>query len=430
MSQNARHNSILNRFGLAATRKSRCAALSGSRRDCLRAACAYRPAGYVSAAACYDPRAEVPGYFWGARERAVTRDAPTPVYDEADVIIAQRLLRLDPFPGAGLNRLTAQQTQSDPAPLSDEEQRLIAKQRVIAQSIYDTLQRANAFDEPDVSIVTLDAQGKPKIVELTPGDQLYYSGAFGYQGAQHHGIYIGQGYVIEVGGGGVPAITGIEDVLCALNLKSSPAKGIVGLSRLQDFNRPGKQVSKIVYREQDRLPRRETIRRAIELLGRWNYRLQQSNCEHFATYVATGRYRSEQIQKVVDAAETYVLKPARSVLRLLDPESGAEVPATGGACRHEFYGARQAPESCVEKYGVAATRNAPGRSAQQYVQLICNDPTQRTPATVSCHKVEELARSLRSQKRHREPYHDPATGYLLDDAQVRIIRNAAATRRK
>ena len=132
MSQNARHNSILNRFGLAATRKSRCTALSRSRRDCLRAACAYRPAGYVSAAVCYDPLTEVPGYFWGARQRAVTRDAPTPVYDKADVVIAQRLLRLDPFPGAGLNRLTAQQTQADPAPLSNEEQRLIAKLRVIA----------------------------------------------------------------------------------------------------------------------------------------------------------------------------------------------------------------------------------------------------------------------------------------------------------
>lgn len=65
-----------------------------------------------------------------------------------------------------------------------------------AREIYDHLAANDAFDKPDRVVYS---KVEKTHIKLTPGDHVYrpMQNAFGYT---HHGVYIGNGYVVDVGG--------------------------------------------------------------------------------------------------------------------------------------------------------------------------------------------------------------------------------------
>lgn len=94
----------------------------------------------------------------------------------------------------------------------------------------------------------------------------------------HHGIYAGAGTVIHFKG--------------AEKEKKDP---VVRKTDIENFLNGGKLRRRYYKR---RLPRAETLRIAGEHLTKSGYSLAFNNCEHFATYCATGKKKSVQVRKV------------------------------------------------------------------------------------------------------------------------------------
>lgn len=95
----------------------------------------------------------------------------------------------------------------------------------------------------------------------------------------HHGIYTGDGHVIHYSG---------EE-----KEKKDP---LVRETHLEDFLKGGKLKRRDHKR---RLPPSETLSRASKHLSDHGYSLAFNNCEHFATYCATGRKKSNQVRTAV-----------------------------------------------------------------------------------------------------------------------------------
>jgi hypothetical protein len=95
----------------------------------------------------------------------------------------------------------------------------------------------------------------------------------------HHGIYAGEGNVIHFKG--------------AVKEKKDP---IVIKTDMENFLNGGKLKRRDYQR---RLPHSETLRIANNHISKKGYSLAFNNCEHFATYCATGKKRSAQIRNVV-----------------------------------------------------------------------------------------------------------------------------------
>ena len=112
--------------------------------------------------------------------------------------------------------------------------------------------------------------------ELQPGDHTYVR----RQGIlySHHGIYVGDSKVIHYRGAG----------------DKEKKKAIVRETSLEKFLGGGK------LRRRDhkkRLPPNEIVKRARDLLGEERYSTVSNNCEHFATYCATGNKGSKQVKR-------------------------------------------------------------------------------------------------------------------------------------
>ena len=128
-------------------------------------------------------------------------------------------------------------------------------------------------------------RGKP--VELSekhlkPGDHIYvrrkgilYS---------HHGIYAGKNSVIHFRG--------------SENEKVDP---VVRKTKLGHFLQRGK-LRRRDYKE--RLPHSETLKIAKRDLFTRSYSLKSNNCEHFATYCATGKRKSKQVRRTISGIQT------------------------------------------------------------------------------------------------------------------------------
>ncbi|RMD85163.1 MAG: hypothetical protein D6815_02490 [Candidatus Dadabacteria bacterium] len=76
------------------------------------------------------------------------------------------------------------------------------------------------------------------------------------------------------------------------------------------------------------LPPAEVEKRALSQLGRRRYSLFWENCEHFATWCKTGKWRSEQVGRAKGVAITATAKIAA---RLAVPTAVAEAGAVAGA---------------------------------------------------------------------------------------------------
>ena len=121
--------------------------------------------------------------------------------------------------------------------------------------------------------------------DLIRGDHIYVRrGGLLYS---HHGIYDGEGTVINFKG---------ED-----KEKRDPAVIITDMDKFLD----GGKLRRRKYKE--RLPYSESLRIARGNLLKKGYSLRVNNCEHFATYCATGKKKSKQVRRAMSSIFTITI---------------------------------------------------------------------------------------------------------------------------
>lgn len=119
----------------------------------------------------------------------------------------------------------------------------------------------------------------------------------------HHGIDLGDGRVIHY--------SGLADSLRA---------GPVALTSLERFaaGRPVHLVSHPRAFDPD-----EVVDRALSRLGEERYNLLWRNCEHFATWAATGRSRSRQVRRAAAGLGSAALFATLAVVRARSAPAGS-----------------------------------------------------------------------------------------------------------
>ena len=118
--------------------------------------------------------------------------------------------------------------------------------------------------------------------DLIRGDHIYVRrGGLLYS---HHGIYAGEENVIHFKG--------------AEKEKRDPA---VIITDIDNFLNGGK-LRRRNYKK--RRPYSESLRIAREHLSKKRYSLRGNNCEHFATFCATGKKKSKQIRRAIGSFVT------------------------------------------------------------------------------------------------------------------------------
>jgi cell wall-associated NlpC family hydrolase len=128
--------------------------------------------------------------------------------------------------------------------------------------------------------------------DLIPGDHIYVRrGGLIYS---HHGIYAGEGTVFHFKG---------EE-----KEKQDP---VVILTEIESFLNEGK-LRRRHY--QERLPRSESLGIAQGHLSEKGYSLPFNNCEHFATYCATGKKKSKQVRRAIGSFVTITVFAASSFI--------------------------------------------------------------------------------------------------------------------
>jgi hypothetical protein len=127
--------------------------------------------------------------------------------------------------------------------------------------------------------------------DLRLGDHIYVRRLL----YSHHGIHAGDGNVIHY--------TGEEKE------KKDP---LVRETDIDDFLKGGKH-KRLNYGK--RLPPSETLRLAKEHLSDKSYSLTLNNCEHFATYCATGKKKSKQVRKAAAGFLGVTLAIAGAIIR-------------------------------------------------------------------------------------------------------------------
>ena len=129
--------------------------------------------------------------------------------------------------------------------------------------------------------------------DLSQGDHIYVK----RKGLvySHHGIYLGDGIVIHFKG--------------ALREKKDP---VVIKTDIESFLKGGK-LKRRNYKK--RLSHDETLRIAEDHLSKKGYSLAFNNCEHFATYCATGKKRSAQVRNLVGSIATITLAVTGAVIQ-------------------------------------------------------------------------------------------------------------------
>ena len=111
----------------------------------------------------------------------------------------------------------------------------------------------------------------------------------------HHGIYAGEGTVIHFKG--------------AEKEKKDP---VVRKTDIENFLNGGK-LKRRDYKK--RLPCAETLRIARAHLSKEGYSLAFYNCEHFATYCATGKKKSAQVRRAASGFIAVALAVTGTIIR-------------------------------------------------------------------------------------------------------------------
>ncbi len=123
-----------------------------------------------------------------------------------------------------------------------------------------------------------------RLALVLPGDHIYVKRKTRFY--THHGIYIGEGKVIHFTG--------------SIREKVDPEVRETNLSR---FLKGGKLKQHNYHK---RLSPSETIRTAKEQLSDKNFSMIWNNCEHFATYCATGKKKSRQVKRALSGLSSVV----------------------------------------------------------------------------------------------------------------------------
>lgn len=124
---------------------------------------------------------------------------------------------------------------------------------------------------------------------MVPGDHIFYRGAFGVELAEHHGLYVGGGWIVEAWVNS--SVEGFQRALATPEIRA----GMVDSRTLAEFNDGG---AKVVFIREYIPPRtveerKEAVRRAIESFGTRGYNLMRANCEHFVCEMVAGPERKE-----------------------------------------------------------------------------------------------------------------------------------------
>lgn len=143
---------------------------------------------------------------------------------------------------------------------------------------------------------------------LTPGDHLFYPGAFQIPGLSHHGVYVGNGQVAHFFPVRLEQQQQQLDENASLQSLYNIKKGArVHLVSVEEFRRQANARARprgmYVYEHdpRERLPRAETVNRCLSRLGQDKYNAVTNNCEHFVNDCVLGRPVSAQIDQLVGA---------------------------------------------------------------------------------------------------------------------------------
>ena len=126
--------------------------------------------------------------------------------------------------------------------------------------------------------------GRLTEANLLPGDHICVRRTRRFY--THHGIYVGDGKVIHVTG--------------SIREKIDPEVRETDLSR---FLKGGTLKR---WKHEQRLPASETVRIAKRHISDKSYSMIWNNCEHFASYCATGKRKSKQVRRVMGGLSTVV----------------------------------------------------------------------------------------------------------------------------
>lgn len=135
---------------------------------------------------------------------------------------------------------------------------------------------------------------------IAPGTHIFYTGAFKVRPLTHHGIYLGDGLIVDVGS--IPeACRGPGRTSVAKVMSSAPFKAQgIGLTNFAEFAGRGAHVYQMRYTRA--LPAADVLARAVAAIGPNKYSLLHDNCEHLATELATGVRASHQVDEAKRAA--------------------------------------------------------------------------------------------------------------------------------
>jgi hypothetical protein len=128
--------------------------------------------------------------------------------------------------------------------------------------------------------------------DLSPGDHIYVKRLL----YSHHGIYVGDGKVIHY--------TGEEKEKKDPSVRETDIDGFLKGGKLKKRN----------YKR--RLSPSETVSLAKEHLSDEGYSVTLNNCEHLATYCATGNKKSNQVRKAVVVFPGVTLAVAGTIIRI------------------------------------------------------------------------------------------------------------------
>lgn len=110
-------------------------------------------------------------------------------------------------------------------------------------------------------------------------------------GYTHHGVYVGNGYVVHY--------SGFAEMF---------KKGKIELTSIDDFMGDAKALYRVRYPAKcNFFSDDEICERALSRLNENSYHLVTNNCEHFATWCVTDVKRSEQVEAVKDTTTTVII---------------------------------------------------------------------------------------------------------------------------
>lgn len=152
----------------------------------------------------------------------------------------------------------------------------------------------------------LEASADP--LGIQPGSHIYTKGAFKVPFLSHHGVYIGNGMVVDVGS--IPTACMPHEVKSKMSSKMKKGtlafKGQgIGLRTMEEFmENPKKTLYHVVYLNRNKRNPADILRDAVRAIGPNKYDVLRDNCEHLATQIVSGVRQSTQVQGLLAAAVT------------------------------------------------------------------------------------------------------------------------------